>query len=145
MSIFDLDLNAKNYTISELMGLLDLSMPYSEDEIMESSDVIKNKILEDSNLMDEKKEELMKFILKVENILKLDLKTYFLKLSHLDNTNDFANIPEIDTKPDNNINFKSWPKGATVLYYNKEMEKFQMYAKTSFIGEEVVWSIFNSE
>lgn len=145
MSIFDLDLNAKNYTISELRGLLDLTIPYSEDEIMESSDVIKNKILEDSNLMDEKKEELMKFILKVENILKLDLKTYFLKLSHLDKTNDFANIPEIDTKPSNDSKFKSWPKGATVLYYNKQMEKFQMYVKTSFVGEEVGWSIFNSE
>ena len=145
MSIFDLDLDAKNYTISELMGLLDLNIPYSEDEIMESSDVIKNKILGDSNLMDEKKEELMKFILKVENILKLDLKTYFLKLSHLDKTNNFANIPEIDTKPDTNTKFKTWTKGATVLYYNKQMGKFQIYVKTSFVGQDVVWSIFNSE
>jgi hypothetical protein len=147
MSIYDFDLNAKNYTISELRGLLNLNVPYSHENIVNSADVIKNKILQDESLMKEKKEDLMKFILKVENILTNDLNEYFVKLNDLDKTvsKDFVTIPEIDIEPNNDDKFKSWPKGATVLYFNKNMEKFQMYVKTSFIGENVIWNIFDSQ
>tara|TARA_B100002051_G_C16502280_1_gene518481 strand:+ start:130 stop:567 length:438 start_codon:yes stop_codon:yes gene_type:complete len=145
MSIVNLDLNAKNYTISELRNLLDINVPYTEEDIVESSDNIKNKILEDDTLTNEKKEEIMKFILKVENILKLDLNEFYIKLQNLSNNVDFISIPEIDNKPDTNEKFKSWPKGACVLYFNKELSKFQIYVKTSFVGENVEWSIFDSK
>lgn len=145
MSILNLDLNAKNYTISELRNLLNINVPYTEEDIVESADNIKNKILEDDTLTNEKKEEIMKFILKVENILKLDLNEFYIKLQNLSNNVDFISIPEIDSKPDSNLKFKKWPKGACVLYFNKELSKFQIYVKTSFVGENVEWSIFDSK
>ena len=63
MSILNLDLNAKNYTISQLRSLLEINAPYTEEDIAESADNIKNKILEDDTLTNEKKEEIMTFIL----------------------------------------------------------------------------------
>jgi len=140
-----LNLNEKNYTISELRNLLNINVPYTEEDIVESADKIKNKILEDDTLTNEKKEEIMKFILKVENILKLDLNEFYIKLKNLSNNVDFISIPEIDNKPDNNEKFKLWPKGACVLYFSKELSKFQIYVKTSFVGETVEWSIFDSK
>ena len=145
MSILNLDLNAKNYTISELRSLLEINVPYTEEDITESADNIKNKILDDDTLTNEKKEEIMNFILKVEKILKLDLNEFYIKLKNLSNNVDFISIPEIDNKPDKNEKFKFWPKGASVLYFNKELSKFQIYVKTSFTGENVEWSIFDSK
>ena len=37
-----LNLNEKNYTISELRNLLDINVPYTEEDIVESADKIKN-------------------------------------------------------------------------------------------------------
>ena len=50
------DLNIKNYTLVELRKLLNLEMPFSEDEIIENSDNIKNKIINDDTLSKDKKE-----------------------------------------------------------------------------------------
>ena len=77
MTSLNFDLNIKNYTLVELRKLLDLEVPFTENEIIEKTDNIKTKIINDSELSDIKKEEIIKFILKAENILKLDLQQYF--------------------------------------------------------------------
>tara|TARA_Y100000591_G_C21850304_1_gene711248 strand:+ start:1012 stop:1452 length:441 start_codon:yes stop_codon:yes gene_type:complete len=141
------DLNIKNYTLVELRKLLNLEMPFSEDEIIENSDNIKNKIINDDTLSKDKKEKLLKFILKTETILKLDLEQYFfdIKNNNFINNRDFLKIPEIDIEPNNNDKFTSWPKGAAVLYYNKAKKLYQIYVKNTFSGIEAEWSIFNSQ
>ena len=77
MTTLNFDLNIKNYTLIELRKLLNLEVPFTENEIMEKTDNIKTKIINDIELSDVKKEEIIKFILKAENILKLDLQQYF--------------------------------------------------------------------
>ena len=146
MSLIDLDLNAKNYTINELRNMLNLTVPYTEEDIYDSSDKIKNKILNEDTLIDSKKEDILKFILKIEKILKLDLNVYCMKLNNLNdvNNNDYICIPEIDNKPNNDEKFLYWPKGASVLYFNKDLGCFQIYVKTSFHGESINWQIFDS-
>jgi len=140
------DLNIENYNILELRKLLDLEVPFTEREIMENSDNIKNKIINDETLSKEKKEGILNFLLKTENILKKDIEKYFLskKLKFVNNR-DFLNIPEIDIKPDNNETFNKWPKGAAVLYYNKGLKIYQIYVKTTIYGKKTQWSIFNSQ
>ena len=148
MSSLNFDLNIKNYTLIELRKLLNLEVPFTEDEIMEKSDLIKNKILKDDTLSKKKKEELITFILKTEKILINDFKHYF----YTDVSNniflknrEFLCIPEIEREPNNDPKFKKWPKGATVLFYNKELKMYQIYIKTTFIDENTEWSIFNSQ
>ena len=79
---FNFDLNIKNYTLVELRKLLGLEVPFTEAEIMEHSDNIKNKILNDDTLSNDKKESILKFILKTEHILKMDKEEYFFKVNY---------------------------------------------------------------
>jgi len=130
------DLNIKNYSLEELKILLDLKVPFSENEIMENSDNIKNKIIMDEKITNEKKEDLIKFMLKVEEILKSDLKKYFHLLG---NKREYITIPETTNKPDKNIRYKNWPLGAAVLYKNRK--KHQIYIKITKKGEIAKWSI----
>ena len=146
MTSLNFDLNIKNYTLVELRKLLDLEVPFTESEIIEKTDNIKTKIINDSELSDIKKEEIIKFILKAENILKLDLQQYFYgntTNSYVHNR-DFLKIPEIEIKPNQQERFKDWPKGAAVLYYNKTSKMYQIYVKNTFPGTTPNWSIFNS-
>jgi hypothetical protein len=148
MSSLNFDLNIKNYTLLELRKLLNLEVPFTESEILEKSDNIKNKILKDDTLSKKKKEELISFILKTEKILINDFKHYFytdLSNNIFLKNRDFLCIPEIEKKPDDNLKFKKWPKGATVLFHNKELKMYQIYIKTTFIDEKTEWSIFNSQ
>tara|TARA_A100001011_G_C14251921_1_gene818290 strand:+ start:1227 stop:1673 length:447 start_codon:yes stop_codon:yes gene_type:complete len=147
MSIFNFDLDIKNYNINELRKLLDLEPPFSEEELMLSSDNIKNKILCDDTLSKDKKEKLINFILKTENILKSDMNSYFsLDLSNnlYLKRRDFLCIPEIENQPNNSERFLKWPKGASVLYYNKKHKIYEIYVKNSFVDEKPEWSIFKS-
>ena len=50
MSDFLFDLNIKNYSIDELRGMLDLKIPYSEQEISEQTNGLKNKLLNVADL-----------------------------------------------------------------------------------------------
>jgi len=143
---FNFDLNIENYNIIELRKLLNLEVPFTEREIMENSDNIKNKIINDETLTKEKKEGILNFLLKTENILKKDIENYFSnrKIKFVNNR-EFLNMPEIDIKPDNSEKFNKWPKGAAVLYYNNELKIYQIYVKTTFSGIKSEWSIFNSQ
>ena len=109
MTTLNFDLNIKNYTFIELRKLLNLEVPFNEDEILEKSDIIKNKILKDDTLSKKKKEELITFILKTEKILINDFKHYF----YTDVSNniflknrEFLCIPEIETEPNNDPKLK---------------------------------------
>lgn len=147
MTTLNFDLNIKNYTLIELRKLLNLEVPFTENEIMEKTDNIKTKIINDIELSDVKKEEIIKFILKAENILKLDLQQYFysdLSNNKFINNREFLSIPEINSIPNDDKKYKNWPKGAAVLYYNKVNEIFQIYVKNTFPGTTPKWSIFNS-
>lgn len=147
MTTLNFDLNIKNYTLIELRKLLNLEVPFTENEIMEKTDSIKTKIINDIDLSDIKKEEIIKFILKAESILKLDLEQYFysdLSNNKFINNRQFLSIPEIGSIPDEDEKYKNWPKGASVLYYNKVKQIFQIYVKNSFPGTIPNWSIFNS-
>ena len=144
---FNFDLNIKNYTLVELRKLLGLEVPFTEAEIMEHSDNIKNKILNDDTLSNDKKESILKFILKTEHILKMDKEQYFFNANNTRNfinNREFLSIPEIEVQPNNESRFINWPKGASVLYYNKEKKLYQIYVKNTFSGMEPEWSIFNS-
>lgn len=147
MTTLNFDLNIKNYTLIELRKLLNLEVPFTENEIMEKTDSIKTKIINDIDLSDIKKEEIIKFILKAENILKIDLKQYFysnLYNNKFINNREFLSIPEINSIPNQDKKYKNWPKGAAVLYYNKVKQIFQIYIKNTFPGTTPNWSIFNS-
>tara|TARA_Y100000389_G_C17360658_1_gene463567 strand:+ start:570 stop:1016 length:447 start_codon:yes stop_codon:yes gene_type:complete len=147
MTTLNFDLNIKNYTLIELRKLLNLEVPFTENEIMEKTDSIKTKIIRDDTLSTVKKEDIIKFILKAESILKLDLEQYFyndLSNNKFINNRQFLSIPEIDSMPNEDKKYKNWPKGASVLYYNKVLQIFQIYVKNSFAGTTPNWSIFNS-
>ena len=147
MTTLNFDLNIKNYTLIELRNLLNLEVPFTENEIIEKTDSIKTKIISDDTLSKNKKEDIIKFILKAESILKLDLEQYFysdLSNNKFINNRQFLSIPEIGSMPDEDDKYKNWPKGAAVLYYNKDKQIFQIYVKNSFAGTTPNWSIFNS-
>ena len=40
------------------------------------------------------------------------------------NNRQFLSIPEIDSMPNEDEKYKNWPKGASVLYYNKVLQIF---------------------
>ena len=71
MTTLNFDLNIKNYTLIELRKLLNLEVPFTENEIMEKTDSIKTKIIRDDTLSTVKKEDIIKFILKAESILQI--------------------------------------------------------------------------
>ena len=147
MTSLNFDLNIKNYTLVELRKLLDLEVPFTENEIIEKTDNIKTKIINDTELSTIKKEEIIKFILKAENILKLDLQQYFyndISNNKFVQNRDFLNIPEIEIQPNGEERFMNWPKGAAVLYFNKVTNLYQIYVKNTFPGITPEWSIFNS-
>ena len=148
MNILNFDLDIKNYTLKELRKVLNLEPPFSKEELMLSSDNIKNKILCDDTLSKDKKEKLINFILKTENILKSDMNNYFMDLSNNNlylKNREFLCIPEIEDKPDNNKRFLKWPKGASVLYYNKTQKIYEIYVKSSIQDETPEWSVFKSQ
>ena len=128
MTSLNFDLNIKNYTLIELRNLLNLEVPFTENEIIEKTDSIKTKIISDDTLSKNKKEDIIKFILKAESILKLDLEYFYSDLSN----NKFINnrsfgIPEIVVCL-MKISIKI-PKGAAVLYYSST--NIQIYVKNS--------------
>ena len=128
MTSLNFDLNIKNYTLIELRNLLNLEVPFTENEIMEKTDSIKTKIINDDTLSKNKKEDIIKFILKAESILKLDLEQYFysdLSNNKFINNREFLSIPEIGSMPDEDDKYKNWPKER--LYYT--ITKFNKYFK----------------
>ena len=77
----------------------------------------------------------------------MDKEQYFFNANNTRNfinNREFLCIPEIDVQPNNDSRFMNWPKGASVLYYNKEKKLYQIYVKNTFSGMEPEWSIFNS-
>ena len=76
----------------------------------------------------------------------MDKEQYFFDTSHTKNfinNREFLCIPEIEVQPNNQSRFIKWPKGASVLYYNKEKKLYQIYVKNTFAGMDAEWSIFN--
>ena len=49
MTSLNFDLNIKNYTLIELRNLLNLEVPFTENEIIEKTDSIKTKIITETN------------------------------------------------------------------------------------------------
>jgi len=77
MSDFLFDLNIKNYSTEELRGMLDLKIPYSEQEISEQTNGLKNKLLNVADLSETKKENIMSFLVQTKNLLTQDLQDEF--------------------------------------------------------------------
>ena len=94
MSDFLFDLNIKNYSIDELRGMLDLNIPYSEQEILEQTNGLKNKLFNVADLSDVKKENIMSFLVQAKDLLAKDLNDEF---EFLKKTNIQYNNPNNDS------------------------------------------------
>lgn len=77
MSDFLFDLNIKNYSTEELRSMLDLKVPYNEQEILEQTNGLKNKLLNVADLSETKKENIMSFLVQAKNLLTQDLQDEF--------------------------------------------------------------------
>lgn len=100
MSDFLFDLNIKNYSIDELRGMLDLKIPYSEQEISEQTNGLKNKLLNVADLSETKKENIMSFLVQTKNLLTQDLQDEFefLKKTNVQSKNS-SNFVEKTVQP----------------------------------------------
>tara|TARA_B110000444_G_scaffold260710_1_gene308871 strand:- start:4214 stop:5305 length:1092 start_codon:yes stop_codon:yes gene_type:complete len=100
MSDFLFDLNIKNYSTEELRGMLDLKIPYSEQEISEQTNGLKNKLLNVADLSETKKENIMSFLVQTKNLLTQDLQDEFeyLKKTNIQSKNS-SNFVEKSIQP----------------------------------------------
>lgn len=100
MSDFLFDLNIKNYSTEELRGMLDLKVPYSEQEISEQTNGLKNKLLNVADLSETKKENIMSFLVQTKNLLTQDLQDEFeyLKKTNVQSKNS-SNFVEKSIQP----------------------------------------------
>ena len=88
MSELNFDLNIDNYKLSELKKMLDLELPYTIEDIDEHSKKLKTKLINDNYLDKIKRTEILDFINKIQEILRLDLEVY---LSNMKNGRSYTN------------------------------------------------------
>ena len=69
MSDLDFELNIDKYTPKELETLLSLKFPYTSDDIQDNITLLKNKILSDKNLEENKQQEIVIFLRELSNKL----------------------------------------------------------------------------
>jgi len=65
----DLDLEITNYTITDLESFFKLNKNYTEEEIKEKEEELKNKILKSDELSKKKKNDIIAFLFEVKNLL----------------------------------------------------------------------------
>jgi len=65
----DLDLEITNYTITDLESFFKLNKNYTEEEIKEKEEELKNKILKSDELSKKKKNDIIAFLIEVRNLL----------------------------------------------------------------------------
>jgi len=88
MTELNFDLNIDNYKLSELKKMLDLELPYTIEDIDERYEKLKTKLIKDNSLDEIKRTEILDFVNKIQEILRLDLEVY---LSNMKNGRSYTN------------------------------------------------------